>query len=85
MKSQIELEIDTRIVYQAHWFWVIKENNSIVYNLTTNDPAEEKVLGSGYVSLGNKGQRITISQIRSSFIDYFTLFCRLGAPNLLAD
>ena len=52
-------EVDTRIVYQAHWFWVIKENNSIVYNLTTNS-AEEKVLGSGYVSLGNKRQRITI-------------------------
>lgn len=53
-------EIDTRIVYQAHWFWTIKENNSVVYNLTTNNPAEEKVLGSGYVSLGNKRQRITI-------------------------
>ena len=53
-------EIDTRIVYQAHWFWTIKENNSVIYNLTTNNPVEEKVLGSGYVSLGNKGQRISI-------------------------
>lgn len=55
-------EIDTRIIHNNNpmLYWVIKENNSVVYNLTTNNPAEEKVLGSGYVSLGNKRQRITI-------------------------
>ena len=54
-------EIDTRIIHNNNpmLYWTIKENNSIVYNLTTN-PAEEKVLGSGYVSLGSKRQRITI-------------------------
>jgi hypothetical protein len=63
IKLQVRLkntELDTRIIYQANWFWVIKENNSMVYNLTTNNPVEEKALGSGYITLGNKRQRISI-------------------------
>jgi hypothetical protein len=63
IKLQLRLkntEIDTRIIYQANWFWTIKENSSIVYNLTTNNPVEEKVLGSGYITLGDKRQRIAI-------------------------
>lgn len=63
IKLQLRLkntEIDTRIIYQANWFWTIKENSSVVYNLTTNNPVEEKVLGSGYITLGNKRQRIAI-------------------------
>ena len=64
IKLQLRLkntEIDTRIIHNNNpmLYWTIKENNSIVYNLTTN-PAEEKVLGSGYVVLGSKRQRITI-------------------------
>jgi len=63
IKLQLRLkntEIDTRIIYQANWFWTIKENSSVVYNLTTNNPVEEKVLGSGYITLGDKRQRIAI-------------------------
>jgi len=65
IKLQLRLknseEEDIRIIYHMNWFWTIKENNSIVYNLTANNnPVEEKVLGSGYITLGSKRQRIAI-------------------------
>jgi hypothetical protein len=64
IKLQLRLknpEVDTRIIYHMNWFWTIKENNSIVYNLSENtNTVEEKVLGSGYITLGNKRQRIAI-------------------------
>jgi hypothetical protein len=64
IKLQLRLknpEVDTRIIYHMNWFWTIKENNSIVYNLSKNtNTFEEKVLGSGYITLGNKRQRIAI-------------------------
>jgi hypothetical protein len=64
IKLQLRLknpEVDTRIIYHMNWFWTIKENNSIIYNLSENtNTVEEKVLGSGYITLGNKRQRIAI-------------------------
>ena len=39
------LELETRIVYDDPWFWVIKENKSVVF--TQHVEEEEKCLGYG--------------------------------------
>jgi hypothetical protein len=54
------VNVETRIVYDDPWFWVIKENKSGIYSNEQEEAALGSGLAYGSAGLGRRHQRLNI-------------------------